>query len=66
VQIHIRGDSGFGVPWMYDVCERNGWTYTFGIATNERLKVAAQPLLDEAVRRYAETGEKQRLFAFFA
>lgn len=66
VQIHIRGDSGFGVPWMYDVCERNGWTYTFGIATNERLKAAAQPLLDEAVRRYAETGEKQRLFAFFA
>ena len=66
VQIHIRGDSGFGVPWMYAVCERNGWTYTFGIATNERLKVAAQPLLDEAVRRYAETGEKQRLFMYFA
>lgn len=26
VQIEVRGDAGFGVPWMYDVCERLGPT----------------------------------------
>lgn len=63
--IHIRGDSGFGVPWMYKVCEENRLTYTFGIAANKRLQALAQPLLDQAVAEYERTGEKQRLFTHF-
>jgi hypothetical protein len=63
--IHIRGDSGFGVPWMYQVCEENSLTYTFGIAANKRLQALAQPLLDQAVAEYERTGEKQRLFTHF-
>jgi hypothetical protein len=60
--IHVRGDSGFGVPWTYEVCEKHGLSYTFGIAGNARLKAYAQGLLDQAIARFEQTGEKQRLF----
>lgn len=66
IQVHVRGDAGFGVPWMYRACEDNGLSYTFGFSTNERLKKLAQPLLDEAVQRYEQTHQKQRLFMTFA
>lgn len=63
--IHVRGDSGFGVPWMYKICEESRLTYTFGIAANKRLQALAQPLLDRAVGEYERTDEKQRLFTYF-
>ena len=66
VRIHVRGDAGFGVPWMYDACENNGLSYTFGFSANPRLKALAQPLLDEAVQRYEQTHQKQRLFMTFS
>lgn len=66
VAIHLRGDSGFGVPRMYKICEENRLTYTLGIGANKRLQAMAQPLLDRAVAEYERTGEKQRLFAHFA
>lgn len=65
VAIHVRGDSGFGVPGMYDICEKNRLTYTFGIGANKRLQGMAQPLLDRAVAEYERTGVKQRLFTHF-
>ncbi|MBZ5671795.1 MAG: IS1380 family transposase [Acidobacteriia bacterium] len=64
--IHARGDSGFGVPWMYEVCESNGISYTFGIAGNSRLQEYAQGLVDQAVTQFQETKEKQRLFTAFS
>lgn len=64
--IHARGDSGFGLPDMYEVCEQNGLTYTFGIAANERLKTMAQGLLDHAQQQYQQTAQKQRLFTAFS
>lgn len=65
VAIHVRGDSGFGMPWMYQVCEENDLSYTFGIAGNARLKALAQPLVQRAAAAYEDSGEKQRLFTFF-
>lgn len=62
VDIEVRADSGFGVPRMYEVCERLGIWYTFGIGMNSRLKQASDELLAEAVERYEQTGEPQRLF----
>lgn len=62
VQITVRGDSGLGVPLMYDVCEELGHTYTFGIGMNKRLKDMSEPLLKQAEAAYASTGEPQRLF----
>jgi hypothetical protein len=62
VDIEVRADSGFGVPRMYAVCERLGIWYTFGIGLNSRLKAASDDLLGEAVERYEQTHEPQRLF----
>jgi len=65
VDIELRADSGFATPAMYDVCERLEVWYTFGLKLNPVLKRNSQELLDEAVRLYEETGEKQRLFCAF-
>lgn len=62
VDIEVRADSGFGVPMMYEVCERLNVWYTFGIGMNSRLKAVSDDLLKTAEQQYAQTGEKQRLF----
>jgi len=62
VHIHVRGDAGYGLPKMYDVCERLQLDYSFGIAANAILKRASDTLLQEAVERFERTGEPQRLF----
>jgi hypothetical protein len=63
VRIHARGDAGYGVPWMYDVCERLGIDYTFGLASNAVLKRDSEALLAQATAAFAATGQPQRLFA---
>jgi len=65
VQLHFRGDSGFGVPRMYDACERLGLHYTIGLAMNARLKRLSESTLDAAVKAFEATGEPQRLFCAF-
>ena len=62
VNIIVRGDSGFGVPTMYDVCQELDLTYTLGIGMNATLKKTSDELLEKAVQQYNQTGEKQRLF----
>jgi hypothetical protein len=62
VHLHLRGDSGFGIPMMYQVCEELRVTYTFGLGMNARLKALSQPLLSLAEAAYAEIGVPQRLF----
>ena len=56
VHIHVRGDSGLGVPRMYDVCRELGLSYTFGIGMNSRLRDLSDGLLKEAVADYERTG----------
>jgi len=63
-RLHIRGDSGIGNPAMYELCEKDGHTYTFGFGVNPRLKGWAGPLVHKAQKRYERTREPQRLFAF--
>ena len=50
VHVHVRGDSGLGVPLMYDVCRELRLSYTFGIGMNSRLRAAE--------RRPAEAGPR--------
>lgn len=65
VEIHIRGDSGFGVPRMFEVCEELQINYTFGIRLNNVLKRESAATLDKAVA-LEESGEgPQRLFVSF-
>jgi hypothetical protein len=52
VALHFRGDCGFGVPGMYDVCERLRVGYTFGLSTNAVLQRETEGLLAEAVACY--------------
>ena len=65
VRIHVRGDSGFGVPAVYQACERLDTFYTIGLGMNPRLKKLSDSLLEEAVSRYEATGQSQRLFCAF-
>jgi hypothetical protein len=65
VHIHARGDAGYGMPWMYAVCERLGIDYTFGIAANNVLKQGSDNLLEQAVANFTASGQPQRLFDAF-
>jgi hypothetical protein len=65
IAIHVRGDAGFGMPWMYEVCEQHGLTYTFGFGTNSRLKRLTEGLTARALGQYEQTRQKQRLFDCF-
>jgi hypothetical protein len=53
VLIFVRGDGGFGIPAMYDVCESLAIFYTFGLSTNAILKRETAPLLATAAAAYA-------------
>ncbi len=65
VRIGIRGDAGYGVPWMYAICEKLDIEYLFGIATNAVLKRASDALLEQAIQAYEQTGTRQRRFDAF-
>src|ERR1700733_4738154 len=65
VHICVRGDAGYGMPWMYDVCERLDVKCLFGISANAVLKDASDALLEKAVQAYEQTKTSQRLFDAF-
>lgn len=62
VQVHVRGDSGLGVPRMYDVCQELRLSYTFGIGMNSGLREMSDDLLKQAVAEFERTGQPQRSF----
>jgi hypothetical protein len=62
VQVHVRGDSGLGVPLMYDVCRELRLSYTFGIGVNPRLRAMSDDLEKQALDAYQKEGQPQRLF----
>lgn len=65
VRIVVRGDSGFALPKMYTLCEELQVEYTIGLGMNAVLKRHSEALLAEAVRRYEQSGQPQRLFTAF-
>jgi len=65
IAIHVRGDAGFGLPAMYEVCEANGLSYTLGFSANPRLKKLTEGLMQRAVEQYQQTTGKARLFECF-
>jgi len=62
LRIVIRADSGFATPLFYDACERLQLDYSVGLKMNPVLKRNSEELAEEAVRRFEETGQPQRLF----
>ena len=65
VQVHLRGDSGFGTPAMYAACEQLNIHYTIGVGMNARLKKISDSLLKQAVLQWEAAGQPQRLFTAF-
>jgi hypothetical protein len=65
VHVYVRGDAGYGMPWMYAVCERLSLDYSFGIAANNVLKKRSETLLQQAVANFEASGQPQRLFDAF-
>jgi hypothetical protein len=60
VALHFRGDCGFGVPAMYEVCEGLRVWYTFGLSTNAVLQRETEGLLAEAVAAYERERQAAR------
>jgi hypothetical protein len=65
VRILVRGDAGYGVPWMYAVCDKLRVEYLFGLAANAVLKRRSDALLEQAVHARDQTQTPQRLFDGF-
>jgi hypothetical protein len=65
VVIELRGDSGMAVPVTYQACERLEIQYTLGLRLNPVLQRRSEELLSEAVKRYEQTDQPQRLFTAF-
>ncbi len=62
VRIILRGDAGFSLPEIMNLCERSGVKYAFGLSSNAVLKRKISYLLDRARLQYIRTKEKARLF----
>lgn len=60
VTIVVRGDSAFGIPRMYEVCERLRLVYTFGLTGNPALQRLTDGLLAQAVAAYAQEQQTAR------
>jgi hypothetical protein len=60
VVIAVRGDSAFGVPRMYAVCERLNLEYTFGLTANPALQRHTEELLAQAEAAYAQARQRAR------
>ncbi len=62
VQIILRGDAGFSLPELIQLCERSGVKYAFGLSSNAVLKRKISYLLELARLQYLRIQEKARLF----
>jgi len=62
VRITLRGDCGFSLPELMQLCERLRIEYVFGIASNAVLQRKAAHLLEQARLRWHRTRQKVRLF----
>jgi hypothetical protein len=62
VPIVVRGDTGFALPEVYDVCEVEKLPYALGFSANEVLKRRTQLLLNLAQAKFELYEEKQQLF----
>lgn len=65
VSIHLRGDSAFAMPAMFEVSERLAIDFTFGLRMNPVLQRESEALLAECVAAWDEGHQPQRRFHAF-
>jgi hypothetical protein len=58
VVIRVRADNGFGVPAVYDFCEREGLCYAIGYASNPVLQRATAQAVADVELYYAFYGRR--------
>jgi hypothetical protein len=63
VKIILRGDGGFSLPEIINLCEKKDVKYVFSFSSNAVLKRKINYLLDLARLQYFRTQEKARLFS---
>ena len=61
----MRGDSAFGVPAEYKLCEQEKVKYTIGIIGNSVLQRKAAKLLTKAEQVYKKAGKDARFYTSF-
>jgi len=62
VKIILRGDAGFSLPEIVNLCERSQAGYALGFSSNSVLKRKISYLMEQARLQFIRTGEKARLF----
>lgn len=62
VVITLRGDGGFSLPEIIDICERSNLYYVLGYSRNAVLERKNADLLEQARIQFLSTGKKARLF----
>jgi len=60
VVLHIRGDAGFGMPWMLTMSERLSVEYSYGLSSNAVLKRRSEALLQQVVAAYESARHQAR------
>jgi hypothetical protein len=58
VVMRLRADNGFGVPAVYEFCERQGLPYAIGYATNPVLQRATATAADDVELYYVFYGSR--------
>lgn len=66
VAIILRGDAHFSGPQVHQLCQADDLYFILGQTSNAKLCELAQPLIAQAKRLYAHTGEAVRLFTSFS
>ena len=61
----LRGDSGFGVPDLYELCEGEEVRYALGISVNSILKKKAEKVLARAKEKYEKREKPAKCFTSF-
>ena len=62
VRIVLRGDAGFSLPEIVNVCERSEVEYVLGYGSNQVLKRKNEFYLEQARLEFIKSGKKARLF----
>jgi hypothetical protein len=66
VGILLRGDSYYSCPAVYEFCEEEEIKYVFGFKPYKPLKRKAEPLVQEAQKRYAREKQPVKMFSEFS
>jgi len=60
VALYVRGDCAFGIPELYEVCERQRVSYLFGLTGNVVLLRQSEQLMEQALAAWQQEQQAAR------